>query len=395
MTSSEHISSTLDSRASLPRPRHVRGSAFSDWLLCLSVLVGLVWSPALAGLIPAALLHRPSLNVAWERHHTFLLIAALLGVFVVLIRGVGDSSSVVLRYGFLWFLPFVILVYRPDASTVSLFSRFVFVLFSVDLIFNIGGTLLGHDLLGRATDIRAGVLSARMGGVFAHSFYSGSISLTALAALLAGRYPRAWVALPVLNLLLAGSWRLGVSVLLILFFLLWKNRTYLKEVLAVALLSFMAVIVTIYTSGLIPGSNSANEANTLRVFAWVTAIEKISSSPLTGVGYPKDNTLEGVDADIIDEALTAESWYLGSAITFGIPYTVIRFAGLVLFFYSRRHTKFAQITCPLILVDMVYGGFFEGTLFYTMLWLQLSAFSPYKKAAVGRVRNRSTTRDQS
>lgn len=376
---SDAISPPLALQANLPQRRSSRAFSFSDWLLCLSVMVGLVWSPALVGLIPAALLHKLSFKLAWEHHHTFLLIAALLGVLVIFTRGVGDSTAIILRYGFLWLLPFIILIYRPDTRTVSLFSKFVFAIFLVDLVFNVGGTLLDHDLLGRATDMRTGVLSSRMGGVFAHSFYSGSISLTAMTALLAGRYPRSWAALPVLNLLLAGSWRLGVSILLVILFLLWKHRSYLKEMLVVVLLSILAVVVTIYTSGLIQDSQNINEANALRVFAWTTSIEKIYSSPLTGVGYPKDNTLESIDADIIDDALTAESWYLGAAITFGIPYTLMRFAGLILLFYSRKHTTFASISCPLILVDMVYGGFFEGTLFYTMLWLQLSAVPAVSK----------------
>lgn len=372
-----------DLRANGPQRRPERAFSFSDWLLCLSVMVGLVWAPALAGLILAALLRKPRYTLAWKRHHTFLLIAALLGMLVVFTRGIGSSTALVLRYGFLWVLPFIILLYRPDARTVSLFSKFVFGFFLVDFAFNVGGTVVGHDLLGRVTDLRDGVLGARMGGIFAHSFYSGSISLTAMTAVLAGRYPRVWAVLPAANLILAGSWRLSVAVPLILLFLFWKHRGYLKEMLVVGLLSVLVVLTTVYTSGLIPGNQKyVNDANTLRVFAWVTAIEKISSSPLIGVGYPKDNTLEGVDNYIIDDALTAESWYLGSAITFGIPYTLLRFAGLLLFFYSRRHTTFARISCPLILIDMVYGGFFDGTLFYTMLWIQLSATSAEKNWAV-------------
>jgi hypothetical protein len=45
----------------------------------------------------------------------------------------------------------------------------------------------------------------------------------------------------------------------------------------------------------------------------------------------------------------------------------------ILFWYSRaRRTRFGQLVFPLVLVDLVYGGFFEGTLFYALMWMELS-----------------------
>lgn len=349
---------------------------FSDWLLCISITAGLIWSPALIGILLAAILHKPSFSLAWERHHTYLLIAAIIGLFIILFRDKGDSLKLILRFAFLWILPFVILVYRPDERTINLFCKFIYIIFLIDFIFNIGGALIGDDLLGRQIDLRDGLLSARMGGVFAHSFYSGSISITAMTALLSSRHAKVWATLPAINLLLAGSWRLGISIFLILIFLIWKNRSYIQEILMVIALSFIAVMTTIYTSN--PNENYLNiinPANTLRVYAWVTAIEKISNSPLIGVGYPNENVSDGVSYEIIDESLISESWYLGSAITFGIPYTLIRFSGFLILFFNRRHTLFGRINSPLILVDMVYGGFFEGIVFYSMLWIQMTASS--------------------
>lgn len=344
------------------------------------------------GIFLATLLRRSPRKFIWEAHYSWLLGAALIGLFVIAERGTSGSTGLILQYCFLWSLPFVFLFYRPDINTVSLFSKFIFGIFLIDFVFNVGGLALGRDLLGREIDIRQGALaSARMGGVFAHSFYSGSISLTALTTLLAGRYSMRWAIFPVLNLLLAGSWRLAVALPVILLFLLWKHRSYAKELLIVLLLSLLAIVITIYSSGVVKGSPMpVNEANTLRLFAWVTAIEKISKSPITGFGYPKVNTLQGVDTDTIDDALAAESWYLGSAITFGIPYTLLRFIGLLMFFYSRRHSSFAKISCPLILVDMTYGNFFEGILFYTLLWIQLSAVAPASQ--ITKARRVRTTR---
>lgn len=360
-------------------------STWSDWLLCISAIGGLLWPTMLTGIFFAAILHRPSFKIKWEIHHTFLLAAAAIGMSIILTRDIGNASALILRYSFLWSLPFIILIYRPDEKTISIFHWFVFIIFIIDMAFNVGGRALGQDLLGRVTDMREGLVAMRMGGIFGHSFYSGLISLTAITAMLGGRYSKIWAIFPAINLIMAGSWRLTVAIPLILLFFIWKKRTYAKEILAVATLSILAVFTTLQTSGF-SGKNQMfiNDANTLRVFAWITAIQKISASPLTGIGYPAEKIQEGIgmDNNLIDDSLIAESWYLSSAITFGLPYTILRLMGIGMLFYSRRHTQFGKIACPLILVDLTYGGFFEGTLFYIMLWLQLSTFPDRKITTV-------------
>lgn len=352
--------------------------SWSDWIFSLSVMLGLVWPPVLMGTLVAALLRKPPVILRWEHHHTTLLIAAILGGFVILVRGVNDSTDLVLRYAFLWGWPFIILLYRPSTETLSLFSRFVFAYLLVDLVFNVGGTLLGRDLLGREIDLREDVLFWRMGGVFAHSYYSGTFSIVALMAILTGRYSKAWAVLPAINLMLAGAWRLSAALALILIFFVWRRRTYRQEMMAVVLLSLLSVFATVYTSGLMTtGEGYVNPANSFRVYAWTTAIEKIAVSPLTGAGYPREKGIDGMTTNVVDDSLIAESWYLGSAITFGIPYALMRLAGIVLLFYSRRRSVFSQVFGPVVLIDMVYGGFLiDGTLSFIMICLQLSTEIP-------------------
>jgi hypothetical protein len=86
-------------------------------------------------------------------------------------------------------------------------------------LFNLYSLVFGADLLGRAVDLRAAVLGARHGGLFAHSFYSGAISIAALVSLLDKRgMASAMMLLPVANLVLAGSWRLMLAIPLLFSF---------------------------------------------------------------------------------------------------------------------------------------------------------------------------------
>lgn len=45
---------------------------------------------------------------------------------------------------------------------------------------------------------------------------------------------------------------------------------------------------------------------------------------------------------------------------------------LMMLFAHHRGNPYARATVPQVLVDMVYGGFFKGTLFYVLLWMQLA-----------------------
>ncbi len=357
----------------LNAPESAASPQLSDWMLCCSLLGGLFWSPLLGGMLVAPLLRRTALRPRWEPYHWLFVAATLWGASVVGSRGLQDGGSLVLQYIFIWLLPFVFLVYRPDKGSRRLFRRLALCLFLADLGFNLLGSYLGHDLLGREMDTREGVLSTRMGGLFGHSFYSGSISLATLVILLSAGRRRAWAVLPMLNLALAGSWRLAVAIPLVLLFYVWTSRTFWKELAAILVFSAAAIVATVGSSGLVENDwMEVNESNTLRVLAWVLAIDKIAESPLTGAGYPQDNTLDGISAQTIDESLTAESWYLGAALTYGLPYMALRLVAVLVWYARGRRTPFGQLVFPLVMVDLVYGGFFEGTLFYALMWMELT-----------------------
>lgn len=345
--------------------------------MAISLLSGLIWTPLLLLIPLAAAFRRHRRPIEWAPYHSLMLFAGIIGASVVAFRGLQDSTGLVLQYFFIWCIPFIFLYFRPTETTVLIVSAAVILIFSVDLVFNVLGSLNSSDILGRDMDQRAGTIGARMGGVFGHAFYSGSISISALVIILCSTRSKLWTIFPIINLLIAGSWRLTIAIPILFVFYIWKERKYWQEILAAACISILAVVATIYTSGLIEIENvEVNPSNTLRVFAWATALEKIQDSPFTGVGYPKDNTLDGISMQTIDESLTAESWYLGSAITFGVPYTFLRFISLLLLFAYHRRNQFVQVAGPYILIDLTYGGFFDGTLFYILMWTYIASSSP-------------------
>ena len=349
----------------------------SDWMLTVSIALGLVVSPALMGVPVAVLVRGSPIPLRWRMSHTLVLLAAAWAVLVVSLRASGDSGGAVSYYGYLWSLPILLAAYKPDARTLELFGKLILGLFVLDLGFNVFSSVTGQDILGRIVDERDGLVGGRNGGLFAHSFYSGSISIAAFITLL-GRRTSRWIAmLAVANLLLAGSWRLGLAIPLVAMFAVrWQTRSRLTEWAMIASISIAVVVGTVFTSGFLDGGGEATGSNAFRVFAWVTAIDKVATQPLLGVGFPKERDIDGISNEVIDENLIAESWYLGSAISFGIPYTLLAFAALIAAFYGRKtyanRDLRRAILVPFVMIDLTYGGLLGGILIYTWVWLLIS-----------------------
>lgn len=363
----------------------------SDWMLVLSVLTGLYSSVALAGILLAVLVRGEFVRLRLRIHHVALGAAACWALYVVSLRGMASLHGQLPYLTFLWTLPFLMACYRPDADTVHAFRRMLLALFAVDLLFNLYSLVFGADLLGRAVDLRAAVLGARHGGLFAHSFYSGAISIAALVSLLDKRgMASAFLLLPVANLVLAGSWRLILAIpLLFLFGFMWRRRGRCVEILMVAVASVAVVLGVIYTSAFAP-IGPENDANSFRVISWALALEKISEQPWTGVGVPNAAAVQelGVSYQTLDENFIGESAYLNSALSFGVPYAALFLLAFALAFwgqgFSRRSLQVA-VLFPYVVVDMAYGEFFGSVLIYCWIWLLVAAQEPQANATGRRL----------
>lgn len=355
-------------------PKHT-----SDWILVLSVLTGLYSPAGLAGIVLAVLVRGQFVQARLRVYHAALGAAACWALYVVSLRGMTSLQGQLPYLVFLWTLPFLMACYRPDVHTVAAFRRMLLALFAADLLFNVYSLVFGADLLGRTVDLRAAVLGARHGGLFAHSFYSGAISIAALVSLLdrAG-VSRVMLLLPLANLVLAGSWRLLLAIpLLFLFAFMWRRRSRLVEICLVVLASVAVVLGVIFTSVFAP-IGLENDANSFRVVSWVLALEKIAEQPWTGVGVPNAAGAQemGISFQSLDENLIGESSYLNNALSFGVPYAVLFFLAFALAFwgagFSRRSLQVA-VLFPYVIVDMAYGEFFGSVLVYCWVWLLVAA----------------------
>lgn len=355
----------------------------SDWILTISTGFGLI-SPYLLPLIFAILITRKiTAKIQWERHHTYLL-AAIIWAMGVYVYDAKSDIKALLPYFYYWSLPFLLATKQVDSRTVKTFSLLLFGLLFLDIAFNLTTLALGGDPLGRLIDLREGIFGKRLGGLFAHSFYSGSISICALTASLVEKKYRWLTIIALVNLLLAGSWRLIVAGPIIALLLIgWKRRSKLKTVAIVILASVIAIISTVATSNTAGLLQNPNGSNDLRIFAWTNSIQNIINSPLVGNDFPVQKNLEGrVNEEVIAENLISESWYLSAASTFGIPYMLLMAAALYSAIFRGSKLTSNPATAgllPFIAIDLTYGEFFLGILAYTWAWILISEKSSQSK----------------
>jgi hypothetical protein len=351
----------------------------SDCILVLSVLAGLFSSLAIAGIVLAVLVRGEYLRVKLHAYHCMLIAAACWAGFVISMRGLDSFQGQLPYLIFLWTLPLLMACYRPNGDSLRAFSRMILAVFFVDLLFNLYSLTFGADLLGRSVDLRSAIFDARHGGLFAHSFYSGAISIAAAVSLLGrGGSLRFSMLLPFANLLLAGSWRLMVAIPLVLLFLaVWRRKSRVAEILLVVAASIALVAGIVVTSAFV-STSLENDSNSYRLISWILALEKIEASPWTGVGVPNAAAVhdKGVSFEVLDENFIGESSYLNNALSFGIPYAIFFFLTFALAFWGRTFsTRTVQMAVlyPYVVVDMVYGEFFGSVLIYCWLWLLVSS----------------------
>jgi len=310
---------------SIPQSRQSAKLIVADWLVITSAASGLISPFGFMLLIPALLLRGGFDRVTWRPANLLLLLATSWACLVIANRGTADSVGTLPYYAFLWFLPHILTIYRPDKFTLEKFELFIRAIFLIDFLFNVFAVITGGDILGRALDVREGVIGGRLGGIFAHSFYSGAISLAALLTTLSKNKFALFAIFPAMNMIMAGSWRFSIALFIIAFLVInWRKRTRIIEILLIFGFSVFIVVCVLLTSEFFEVLSEPNRSNTFRVFAWFNSIEKILNSPWLGVGYQNVNALvdAGVSFETLDEYLIGESWYLDSALTFGVPYTI-------------------------------------------------------------------------
>jgi hypothetical protein len=241
----------------------------------------------------------------------------------------------------------------------------------IDFIFNLYSIAFGVDPLGREISQRADDIVPRVGGVFGHAFQS--INVSVIAILLAWHFRRKlWLALGILNIVINGSFR-GVLALVVMLAVYVLLRRRLRVGVLVAALTMLAASVFGITIISAVQSELSNSGNVFRVFAWQNALDVIEKSPLIGFHDFQFGELEGIDFNSISDFGIAESTYLDYAMRFGILAAVAHFL-VILYFLARRtallrtsdEDSHFNMTSALfvatLFVDTFYGSMFGAVL---------------------------------
>lgn len=314
-------------------------------------------------------------NIRFDTSRMDLKIVLIIQIiWMILIWSALKSSSL---FGLMQQIsPFVILLsllfFKVDQSFIKGFAIPLSALLLVDLLFNMLIFIYGVDPFGRGGGLREGDYLPRLGGLFGNSFASINIAAVGIFCGLILR-SRMIVLFSLINLLINGTFK---SPLLLITFLMFyfasKRRVKLGTIVLASLIFASAVFsLAIYKAG-----NEIDSGNTLRVIAWVNAIDKILQNPFLGTHtFLNNNTLKEMSAVVIVEHGIAESPYLQYALDYGvlamISYFYIMFR-LLHISYSRfiinapedEYRRFALILAGMIFVDSFYGTFF-GSVYTT------------------------------
>jgi len=249
------------------------------------------------------------------------------------------------------------------------FMQPLILLLLIDFLFNLSIYIFGVDFFGRGGALRPGDIIPRVGGVFGHPFYSVNIALVGLfGGLILKNKPITVIAIS--NFLMNGTFRSALTLILfICIFYAIKFKFKLRTIIIGSIL-FAGIVFasTIYSAG-----GETYGGNTLRVFAWVNAIEHISQNPILGTHTFSTAPLEDMSEDIIAEHGIAESAYLQYALDYGIPvmllhlYIIYRLMQMNYKKYKMSHDTDQFYKYTLILGCMIFADTFYGTLFGSVL----------------------------
>ncbi len=260
----------------------------------------------------------------------------------------------------------------------------VFGLLLVDAAFNGWAVVFGSDPFGRQIVARPDDYLPRMGGVFYHPFYS--INISVMAMLFAFYLRRKFLfAVSIANVLVNGSYR-GVLTLVAFAatYVLVKRRTRFPLLFGSILVAVLAVFLgTIYSVPLWLGQSSGNY---FRVVAWVTSLEEITKSPITGCHSFEAGEFPGVSETALTDYGIAESSYLDYALHYGVLPALLHFAILLIALDksvralygprltgSHRYNFVVAIFASMAFIDSFYGTLVGGML--TSMCFGLLVFS--------------------
>ena len=302
----------------------------------------------------------------------FLLIILIVWMFMIQLT-IGNRSIISTTINALGAVS-IILFSRKSITQPLLhaFFRAAYLIFLLDLAFNLSIVLTGTDPLGRGGSLRDGDLIARVGGLLGHPFASVNFTVVGAIAAIVLR-SKTLLLIAAFGLLINGTLRapLSLAVLLtVLLFLRYYPRAWIfligQPILTATVLVF--TYLTTNQSDFISG-------NDLRVIAWRNAIARIMESPFFGVYDFRTGPIIEMSADTIIEFGIAESALLQMWLDYGLFAPLLYYIVLYLIMSTSirklrtdqsNHFYFAGATIStFVFMDMSYGTFF-GSLYTTI-----------------------------
>lgn len=315
-------------------------------------------------------------------HQSLIKLTLIFALFILLFLNIVfyKTEELAIAVPFLVYPAALILV-----SVLVLERKFIvgmahsiFFIFCLDTVFNIYTLITFSDLLGRTVDFRPGDVFPRLGGIYAHSFVSIAISMSAFIASLVTKN-RVITFVVICFMLLSGAFR---SPLLIMVALCGcfvarfvKNRNALV---------FLAVMCGLIIFGGIFLLSDAT-SNAFRIAALTFGFTEILVSPLTGSsGYvPIDG---GVTLEKLLAAGNSENQLLNFGIHFGIP-LLLTFMTIIYSLTPRNNNRFfdyedlfvKRVCAFIIIVDLIVThifSFFPFTVFSLIILVRLGLDGP-------------------
>ena len=269
------------------------------------------------------------------------------------------------------FIPIIMLVTLHIKLSEQFFvglARYTSALFFVNFLFNLYTVITGNDLFGRVVDFRENDILMRFGGIYGHAYLNNAVNIMGFICAYYFKN-RFLLILAFLSLLFSGSLREPISacIIVLCFFCLKFNLSkFLKMFVLLAAVSsifFITILVSNY-------NYLEENSNTLRVHAWVNALDVIEDKTLFGKSHSNSYDKDSYKMDIpLRETLinngVAESQYLQYGLHFGILFPFI------IFFYLYNLIRSpSQLTSHIervreMAVLIVFSDTFYGSLLST------------------------------
>ena len=264
-----------------------------------------------------------------------------------------------------------IFLLRISHSLVKGVCVAVAVLFFIDFAFNVSIVVFEVDLFGRGEIKRPTDLFPRLTGVFYHPFHSINIMFAGFIAGLVLRN-KFLISLSFISLIMTSSLRGPLAaILIILFFYFTKQNFKVFSVYLISLISVLIIILlVIYSAG-----DKEYSSNALRAYAWLSAIEGIQNSLYFGHVF-EGRDLVGIDMnrEVIESQGIAESYYLYTALHYGVPSMIFYYLFLsTLFIRSWNFCKGSEWTYLAVPFGVVFVDRFYGSLLTSYIILILLA----------------------